>query len=404
MRRARTNWSGSVALDAAHQFFPRDREELAEAVRSVARRRGHLRAVGSAHSSSGVLGCPDALLHLRDYRGVIRVDRARGLALVRAGTTLDELGRELYLHDLALPNYGDIALQTLGGAIATGTHGTGARLQNLSQLLVAADVVGADGTVRRLQSPRELAAARVALGSLGVMSDLLIACVPSFDVERREYACSVPALMDALPELVEGNRSFDFYWYPRRDEVKLRLLNPVGGGTAPVRGARLLKYVSGYGHELIPVHSGLPYRFEECEYAVPVADGPACFLAVRERVLRRWRASVGWRVLYRTVAADDSWLSPAGGRDSATISLHQNAGLPWRAYFDDLAPVFDRYAGRPHWAKKHRVGPARLRELYPHWNDFMALRAELDPDGVFLSAPLWDLFGLGAAARPQAAA
>lgn len=404
MRRQDSNWSGSVGLEAANQFFPRERDEIVSAVRHVAQRRGHLRAVGAAHSSSGVLGCPDTLIHLRDYRGLIWTDRERGLALARAGTTLADLGRELYEHDLALPNYGDIALQTLAGAVSTGTHGTGARLQNLSQMLQAAELVDAAGEIRVLRSPRELAAARVALGSLGVMTDLLIRCVPSFDVERREYACSVPALMEALPELVQGNRSFDFYWYPRRDDVKLRLVNPFGGGTAPPDGSRLLETVSGYGHQLIPAHSGLPHRFEESEYALPREHGPACFMEVRERVLRRWRGIVGWRVLYRTVAADDSWLSPASGRDSATISLHQNASLPWREYFDDLAPVFDRYDGRPHWAKKHRVRPERLRELYPHWDEFKAMRARLDPRGVFLSAPLWDLFGLSSASRPEAAA
>jgi FAD/FMN-containing dehydrogenase len=404
VRRKRRNWSGSIGLQADRHYAPRNEDEIAEIVRAVAQRCGRLRVVGSAHSSSGILGGADSLLHLGDYRGLISADRERGQAWVRAGTTLADLGRDLYEHDLALPNYGDIALQTLAGAVSTGTHGTGLRLQNLAQMVREIELVDADGRLHRLRSPRELAASRVALGSLGVMTRLLIDCVPTFDVERREYACSVAALMEALPELVRGNRSFDFYWYPRRDEVKLRLVNPFGGGTSPPDGARMMESVSGYGHQIIPTHSGLQHRFEESEYALPVEQGPACFLEVRERILRRWRRCVGWRVLYRTVAADDGWISPAGGRASATISLHQNASLPWRDYFDDLAPLFDRYAGRPHWAKKHSVAAARLRELYPRWDDFLAHRAALDPQGVFLSPALSQLFGLDAAGRAEDAA
>jgi FAD/FMN-containing dehydrogenase len=232
------------------------------------------------------------------------------------------------------------------------------------------------------------------MGTLGVLSTITLKLVPAFDVERREYATSTDAALANLDALSVGNRSFDFYWYPRRDDVKLRLVNPVGGGTDPLPYARELERRQGYGHQVIPTHSGIPHRFEECEYALPAEAGPACFREIRTRVMQRWRHVVGWRVLYRTVASDDADLSPAHGRETVTISLHQNHGLPWRAFFADIEPIFMAYEGRPHWGKKHGQRAESLAARYPRWEGFLRVRERLDPQGTFLTPYLARLLGV----------
>lgn len=392
------NWSRSVSFEPARHLRPRDADELAAIVREAHARGGQVRVVGAGHSSNGILVGEDTLVSLEHMTGVVHADRARCEARVRAGSTLQALGRALYGHDLALPNYGDIATQTIGGAIGTGTHGAGLTQPNLSAMLIGGTLVDGRGELRAVRSDDAdtLRAARVALGTLGVFTEFTLALVPAFDVERREYACGTDAALAHLDALVAENRSFDFYWYPRRDDIKLRLVNPVGGGTARLPYARELERRSGYGHELIPTHSGIPHRFEESEYALPYEAGAACFRAVRARILARWRALVGWRVLYRTIRADDADLSPAHGRDTVTISLHQNASLPWRAFFDDLEPVFRDHGGRPHWAKKHTLRADALAPLYPRWRHFHAVRARFDPDGTFLSPHLRALLGVPA--------
>lgn len=381
------NWSGSVAFVPGRHCTPADAEALATIVRDAHARGDCVRAVGAGHTSNGQLVSTGVLVSTAALCGIVAHDRAALTATVRAGTPLQDLGRDLYEHDLALPNYGDIASQTVGGAIATATHGTGLMQPNLSRMLVGATLVDGRGYVRTIgrDETARLRAARVALGTLGIVVEATLALVPTFDVERREYAYGTEATLARLDEFVAGNRSFDFYWYPRRDDCKLRFVNPVGGGSPAPEGARLVELASGRGHEVIPTHTGIPHRFEECEYAMPLAAGPACFRAVRERILARWRASVGWRVLYRTVAGDDSYLSPASGRDTATVSLHQNASLPWREYFADLEPIFRDHGGRPHWAKKHGMEAAALAPLYPDWEEFARIRRRFDPDGTFLT-------------------
>jgi FAD/FMN-containing dehydrogenase len=160
--------------------------------------------------------------------------------------------------------------------------------------------------------------------------------------------------------------------------------------------AALVEDRTGWAHEILPKHSNLPYRFDEMEYALPFEAGVSCFQAVRERVKARWRASVGWRVLYRVVAADDAYLSTAHGRLSVNISLHQNAELPFWDYFRDIEPILRDHGGRPHWAKKHTLRGTDLQPLYPMWDRFLAQRQRLDPDGVFLTPYLRDLLGLHA--------
>ncbi len=135
-------------------------------------------------------------------------------------------------------------------------------------------------------------------------------------------------------------------------------------------------------------------KFEEMEYALPAEAGPACFRDVRERVKAHHRKHVGWRLLYRLVAPDDADLSPAHGRQTATISLHQNATLPYWEYFRDIEPVFRAYGGRTHWGKKHTLTAAELRPLYPRWDDFLEVRRQTDPQGVFLSPYLRALLGV----------
>ena len=144
-----------------------------------------------------------------------------------------------------------------------------------------------------------------------------------------------------------------------------------------------------------PPHRILPsprlVRFHEMEYAVPAERGPDCLRELREFIVRR-KLPVSFPIEYRYVREDDFFLSPFFKRDSATLSItvfHPNS---YREYFDGAEAIFHNHAGRPHWGKKHNAGPAYLRRLYPHWDDFQQIREELDPGGRFLNPHLRGLF------------
>jgi FAD/FMN-containing dehydrogenase len=120
--------------------------------------------------------------------------------------------------------------------------------------------------------------------------------------------------------------------------------------------------------------------------------GLACFRAVRERMRER-HSEVVWPVEYRTLRSDAAWLSTAHTRETVTISLHQGAALPWRAFFEDLEPVLREHGGRPHWGKRHSLGARELAPLYPRLDEFAQLAQQLDPSGRLRNAHVRALLG-----------
>lgn len=307
---------------------------------------------------------------------------------------LHDLGGILHGVGLGMQNLGDVDTQTIAGVIGTGTHGSGRKLQNISATLVGVRAV--TGTAEIVDwsveaHPEIIDAARVSMGLLGIFTRVTLQLEPAYRLRRREYCARTEDCLMHLDELADAHRNFDFYWYPRRDEVKVRTLNPPEIAPPKLPFACCIKDQEGFSHQIIAQERAL--RFEELEYFVPAAAGPDCFREVRQRILQVHRKYVGWRVLYRLVAADAGYLSPLHGRDSVAISVHQNAGLPYQEYFDDIEPIMCAYGGRPHWGKKHSLHGPQLAALYPRWGAFMALRRRLDPHGVFLSEPLARLLG-----------
>ncbi|ACO48186.1 D-arabinono-1,4-lactone oxidase [Deinococcus deserti] len=388
------NWSGSLRFTADELARPRSEEELASLVRSSAAAGATVRVCGHGHSSVPLMQTKQQLISLEYLRGLIDHNGDEQTATVWAGTPLREVGEALYQAGLALHNYGDVATQYIAGAFGTGTKGTGRRLRDLSSALIQVRFVTASGEVQEWnenEHPDQLRAARVSLGTLGIFTQLKLRVLPTYDLHRQEFCTTTALCLEHLDELIEHNRNFDFYWYPRSDAVKLRLLNEPGKEQGALPYARLVKEETSPSWQALPRNRTL--KFDEMEYAVPLEAGPACFLEVRDRILERHRQHVGWRVLYRTVEQDDSWLGNASGRASVTISLHQNAGLAYWPFFKDIESIFRAYGGRPHWGKKHTLGGTQLRDLYPHWDDFQLLRGRMDPQGMFLNDYLRALLG-----------
>ena len=159
------NWSRTQRCEPAQYLRPATRAQVADAVT----RARTVRVAGSGHSFTGAVLTDGTLLSLERMARVLDADPTSGLVRVEAGIDLHRLSRELHFQGLALPNLGDIDAQSLAGAIATGTHGTGARLPNLSAQVEAVELVLADGSQRTLSGGDALRAARIGLGALGVV-------------------------------------------------------------------------------------------------------------------------------------------------------------------------------------------------------------------------------------------
>jgi FAD/FMN-containing dehydrogenase len=386
-----SNWAGNVRCEPRVRRSAKSEADVVAALRDAAHEGLSVRVAGSGHSFSPLVATDGLLLSLEELAGIARHEPETRRVWVRAGTRLHELGLALHGLGLALENLGDVDVQALGGALATGTHGTGHTLPNLSARVSGLRLLLADGSLvvlREEEEPERLAAARVSLGALGVVTAARLDCVPAYRLHERVERLPLDDCLASLPERIAATRHFEFFWYPARDLAEAKAIHPTELPPEAVAGKKYERI--GFSHEILP--SVREQRFVEMEYALPAEAGLACFRAVRERMQRR-HGDVVWPVEYRTLRADGAWLSPAHARETVTLSLHQDASLPWQAFFADLEPLLLAHGGRPHWGKRHGLAAGGLAPRYPRFEAFRRLAAELDPGGRFRNPHLDELLG-----------
>lgn len=411
------NWSGSVNCEP-DTVEPRSIEEVSEAVAEAE----EVRPVGSGHSFSPLVATDGTIVSLDSLTGVVDTDADSGEVKVRAGTTLADLNRELADHGLAMENLGDIDRQTVSGATATGTHGTG-EFGTISEQVTEIEMVTGDGDLRTFSEGDDgFGAACVSLGSLGVLTEMTLDAVPSYGLELVRRKEKLDTVLHGLLRRVEQNRNFEFFWFPNTDTAVTKTLNevreynpemPTSGGTlenvawralcetsrvVPSKHASRLaartireETVAGPSHEVYV--STREVRFNETEYGVPAGDAVDAFREISEVVERH---DVAFPVEVRYVEADDIPLSPAYGRDTVFIAVHRYHKKDYSEMFEECEEVFARYDGRPHWGKIHSLTADELAGLYPEWDSFLQVREETDPDGVFLNDHLRSVFGVAA--------
>ncbi len=395
------NWSKSISFSPASHVDADSEERIVELVKRAREEGKTVRPMGSGHSSTEVFVAKDLLLSQNAMAGVTGHDADAGTATLLPGTTLEDAGSALAEHGVAMENLGDVNYQTLAGAIGTGTHGTGITLGNLSSTLVGGRLVTGRGEIVPFGTEAGIAngepaddllrAVRVSLGALGVMSSMTLAVRSKFDLHRRNWMTHIDWTTEHFDELVKEHRHFDFYWYPRSDRAQVRTLNEPGHEHRLIPpGDDVKTDETGPSYDIIPNDRDL--RFDEMEYMFPLDEGMAAFQKVRERIKAKHRASVGWRVLVRTIAADDAMISNCYGRPTMTIALLHNNELDHDQYFSDMEPVLQELGGRPHWGKKHSMRATELRKIYPDFDRFQEVRKDLDPDGVFMNDYLRSLF------------
>ncbi|MGY4102749.1 D-arabinono-1,4-lactone oxidase [Nocardia sp. R16R-3T] len=416
------NWTGDQQCAPAAVATPRNTEELAEIIGRAATTGQSVRVAGAGHSFTDAVLTDGILVDLAQLNRILEVDRETGRVRVEAGITLNAASNALHPLGLAFPNLGDIDGQTIAGATATATHGTGATLQNISAALQSIELVLADGSrieLNEASDPDGWRAARVSIGALGVVSAVTLQLVPSFVLEGIERPVPVEDVLADLDTYIDGNQHFEFYLFGHSPLAMTKRNNPVDLPEQP-RGraadwfADIL--MSNYAFDavcrlgkhrprLMPlIHRGAAYagsyrrqvdrsyrvfasprliRFTEMEYAIPREHSVAAIREIKELATR---FDTPMPIEVRWVAPDDAFLSPANGRDTCYIAVHQYRGMAFEPYFRACEAVFDTCNGRPHWGKRHFQTAETLRPRYPDWDHFTEVRRRFDPKGRFANA------------------
>ncbi|QUR67544.1 D-arabinono-1,4-lactone oxidase [Mycobacterium spongiae] len=412
-----TNWPGEQICSPSAIVRPTTEDELADVIARAAQRGERVRAVGSGHSFTDCACTDGVMIDMTGLQRLVDADSASCRVTVEGGAKLRALGPLLAERGLGLENQGDVDPQSITGATATATHGTGARFQNVSANIESLRLVTASGDILTLSEGDDYLAARVAIGSLGVISQVTLRVVPLYTLHRHDEKRSMAETLDRLDEFVDGNDHFEFFVFPYADEALTRIMRrsdeapkptpkwkrTIGedfenaglslicqtgrrfGGMAPRLNRLMTSLMSSSdvqdrAYKVFATQRKV--RFTEMEYAIPREHGREAVQRVIDLVRRR-DLPVMFPLEVRFSAPDDALLSTAHGRDTCYIAVHQYTGMEFETYFRAVEEIMDEYAGRPHWGKRHYQTAATLRERYPHWDRFAAVRDRLDPDRVF---------------------
>jgi FAD-linked oxidoreductase len=424
------NWAGNQKASPLSIDAPRSVAELAALVASAYAQGQKVKAVGSGHSFTSAAATNGRMIRLENLSGILHIDHASCQVTVGAGTRLSDLNLLLHAEGLALANLGDIAYQTVAGAISTSTHGTGKALTGLAGQVVAMKLINGQGEIiecSKLLNPHIFDVARVSVGALGIITEYTLQAVPSFRLRALEQPMRLDDVLENAHDLASTHDHFEFFWIPHTKWALTKRNNRTEDELQPlprVKGWIEKTFMENYAFgavcrvgrarpSLIPrLATALPssgsreyvdqsykifaspriVRFYEMEQALPVEALVPALKEIRAMVDRKGYL-LNFPVEVRFTKGDDVPLSTAYGRDSAYIAVHVYKGMECEPFFRDVEDILRAYDARPHWGKMHYRDAEELSKLYPRWDEFIALRNQLDPQRTFSNAYSDTVFG-----------
>ncbi len=414
------NWARNQQCDPVEVAHPTTDAELAATVKGAAARGLKVKVVGSGHSFTACALTDGVQVVLDNYNTITAVDTEKMQVTVQAGTTIADLNKALYGYGMAMPNLGDIAYQTISGAISTATHGTGAKLTGIAGQVIGLDIVTGDGSIvscSKTEEPAVFESARVGVGALGALSTVTLQCVPKFNLKALEEPVRVDKVVEEIDERVDNNEHFEFFWVPHTGWALTKTNNKTTEEAGGQSRAKFIKdkivmeniafgAVTKLGKlrpsaiprlsKLIPSSGRVEYvkpsyqvfasprwvKFYEMEYSVPRQHVGTALNAIRALIDDKG-LFIGFPVEVRFTAPDDIPLSTASGRESAYLAVHVAKGMDYETYFHGVEEIMNGLEGRPHWGKLNFQTADVLKTRYPMWEKFQSVRDRLDPNRVF---------------------
>jgi len=409
------NWSGIESAYPAQRAAPAAEDELVAMVKSAP---GPIRAVGAGHSFTRLVPTDGTLVSLDNFSGVSGHDVALLQATVKTGTRLGALGEMLAGVGQEMFAQPDINKQALGGALGTGTHGTGALQPALHGGVISFRMVTAKGDVVQASATESadiFNAARVGLGAFGIITEVTLQNRKLSRIRKRTELVPTGEALDRWPELKKAHRTVEIYVLPFTGMSAIITSDPTDDPVVP-RGedrenAALLelkmlrdycafapwlrRWLAGQAmageKPVVAVDDGYkllsnerPVRFNEMEYHLP-AEVQATAAAEVLAAVEKNRPDVFFPFELRCIAADDAWLSPFYQRASGSVAVHAYYQNDYSFLVELVEPILRRYGGRPHWGKLNSLRARDFAALYPRFRDAQAVRQTLDPEGKFMN-------------------
>jgi xylitol oxidase len=403
----RTNWAGNYAYRAEHLDVPSDVDQVKKSILEHAR----AKALGARHSFNAIADSREEQISLKHF-DQMELDGSSRTVTVGAGVTYGQLAPYIDSRGFAVHNMASLPHISVVGACATGTHGSGNRNGNLSTAVRAMEMVTADGSMVTLSREKigdMFPGAVIGLGALGVITKITLEVEPRFQMTQRVYEdLSFSELEHHLDEIFASGYSVSLFtdWQKHRATqvwIKQRSDQDKGAqvdfyGAKPA--TRKMHPIADHSAESCTEQMGIPGPWYErlphfkmnftpssgaelqTEYFVPRAKGFEAIRAVEQ--LRDQITPHLFITEFRTIAADQLWMSPAYKRDS--MAIHFTWKPEWPEVKKILPQIEEKLApfgARPHWAKLFTMKPTEFEGQYSRLKEYRGLVKRYDPNGRF---------------------
>lgn len=393
-----SNWARNHSCIAERATVANERE-IASIISSANRSQGNVRVVGTGHSFNGGACTTGVQIDMSNIKGVISIDLDQGQVEVKAGTSLSALNRELDGFGFAFPCLGSLANQTVGGALSVGYHGSSGTYGPLSSQIRSVSLIDGTGEKHILDSTETdiFKCVKTSFGSLGVITEVRMDVVPSFQVEVDWGVTNFHDWIDSATKWVEEADYPQWSFKPGNNLVAIKKINRVS--RAPdrfpwiydaLKSAEHICSTFGLGGKrMVPGHIAMSHRaftvreytrHVSCEYSFPLSEAKETLLELNRALKNDMRFSK-YPLTVRISPSDDSVL----GMSSDRASIFVNGAFSSREQV--LLREFDaacrEVGGRPHWGKEHFASSEYLSDRYPSWRIFADVRERLDPNHVF---------------------
>ncbi|KAL3068778.1 hypothetical protein niasHS_017344 [Heterodera schachtii] len=401
------NWGGNFNFSTKNIQYPRTTAQVQHVVTHAAR----LRVIGSRHSISKIGDSCDTILSTLGMNSVIGFNTKAATVTVQAGITYTDLMPILYANNFALPNLAATGEITVAGAIQTGVHGSGIGLQNLPSQVRSLQMVLANGRIAHFDanSP-EFNAVTCGLGTFGVVTQVELNLVPSFDVITYVFT-EMPDqnVYEKFDDLQNRGYTVMFRNTLQNASAWTAVIFTVVANSTQDENLRNLSSLYGanrqHSNTLIspifielnkvqPWYYGLlVYRLGmtgndgnelQSEYFVPYKDGISAVKAISP-LYPQIQPLLGAGFFLRTVKEDNFWMSMNYGNETR-LALH----FSWvnnRTLVDPVLQQIEekllKFDVRPHWAKYYLMKPGQFLPNYPRLEEFRQLAEAMDPAHKF---------------------
>ncbi len=406
---SRTNWAGNYTYSTKNLDSPNTVEDIKRVIHS----HSHLKALGVRHSFNGIADSTEDQISLKHFDQIDLNTKAKTVT-VGAGVTYGQLAPYIDARGFAVHNLASLPHISVVGACATATHGSGNRNGNLSTAVRAMEILTANGEVATFSREKlgdKFPGTVVGLGALGVVTKITLDVQPAFQMTQVVYEnLSFSQLEHHLDDIFASGYSVSIFteWQNHRaTQVWIKRRVDQGSPTdfhADFYGAKVATHnlhpLAGHSAENCTEQMGIPGPWYErlphfrmnftpssgaelqSEYFVPRDKGYVAIVAVEQ--LRDQITPHLFISEFRTIAADDLWISPCYQQPS--MAIHFTWKPEWPAVKKVLPLIEEKLApfgARPHWAKLFTMPPADLATRYAKMSDYQGLLAQVDPNGKF---------------------